>query len=227
MDFVRYSGTFSLPVSTGDLNVQHSSITASADLTWLGAPSADFLERADGEFHVAMEEGALLDIDPGTGRILGIVSIAALPRRLALDFSDVFDDGLAFDTLQGDFTIDDGNAYTCNLGLEGSVADVGVVGRTGFEGRDYDQLAVIRPHVSNLLALGGTVVGGPAVGGAMLIFSQIFRKPLSFLGESYYQVSGQWDAPDVRRIQGAELNVAPLRNCDAFLSESITETLKE
>ena len=202
-------------------------IKASADITWLGSPSADFLERADGEFHVAMEEGALLDIDPGTGRILGIVSIAALPRRLALDFSDVFDDGLAFDTLQGDFTIDAGNAYTCNLGLEGSVADVGVVGRTGFEGKDYDQLAVIRPHVSNLFALGGTVVGGPAVGAAVLIFSQIFRKPLSVLGESYYQITGGWDDPDVRRIQGDELNVAPLRNCDAFLSESITETLKE
>jgi len=202
-------------------------ITASADITWRGSPSADFLERADGEFHVAMNEGALLDIEPGTGRILGVVSIAALPRRLALDFSDVFDDGLAFDTLQGDFTIDDGNAYTCNLGLEGSVADMGVVGRTGFEGKDYDQLAVIRPHMSNLLALGGTVVGGPAVGGAMLIFSQIFRKPLSFLGESYYQITGAWDEPDIKRIQGDELNVAPLRNCDAFLLESITETLKE
>ena len=202
-------------------------IKASADLTWLGPPSADFLERAEGEFSVAMEEGALLDIDPGTGRILGVVSVAALPRRLALDFSDVFDDGLAFDSLQGDFTVDDGNAYTCNLGLEGSVADLGVVGRSGFETRDYDQLAVIRPHVSNLFALGGTVVGGPAVGGAMLIFSQIFRKPLSFLGESYYRVTGGWDAPDVKRIQGDDLDVAPLRNCESFLSESITETLKE
>lgn len=202
-------------------------VKASAELTWRGAPSADFLQRADGKFQVAMEEGALLNIDPGTGRILGVVSLAALPRRLALDFSDVFDDGLAFDTLQGDFTIDDGNAYTCNLGLEGSVADLGVVGRAGFEGTDYDQLAVIRPHMSNLLALGGTVVGGPGVGAAMLIFSQIFRKPLSILGESYYRITGQWDDPDVRRIQGDELDVAPLRNCETFLSESITETLKE
>ena len=102
-----------------------------------------------------------------------------------------------------------------------------MVGRSGFETRDYDQLAVIRPHVSNLLAVGGTVVGGPAVGGAMLIFSQIFRKPLSFLGESYYRVTGGWDAPDVQRIQGDDLDVAPLRNCESYLSESITETLKE
>ena len=202
-------------------------ITASANLTWLGAPSGDFLHRADGEFHVAIEEGALLDLEPGTGRILGVVSIAALPRRLSLDFSDVFDDGLAFDTLRGDFTIDDGNAYTCNLGLEGSVADLGVVGRAGLENEDYDQLAVIRPHVSNLFAVGGTVVGGPAVGAAMLIFSQIFRKPLSMLGESFYRISGNWDDPAVEPIQGDELDVAPLRDCEAFLSESITETLKE
>ena len=61
----------------------------------------------------------------------------------------------------------------------------------------------------------------------MLIFSQIFRKPLSMLGESFYRISGNWDDPDVEPIQGDELDVAPLRDCEAFLSESITETLKE
>lgn len=203
------------------------SVTASGDLTWLGGPSDDFLERADGNFTIRMEEGSLLAVDPGGGRLLGVLSIAALPRRLSFDFSDVFDEGLAFDTLQGDFTVDDGHAYTCNLGLEGSVADLGIVGRAGFEARDYDQLAVVRPHVSNLLAVGGTVVGGPVAGAAMLLFSQIFHKPLSTLGESYYRVTGPWDDSIVEQITGTALDVAPLRNCEAYLSDAITESLKE
>jgi len=143
------------PVITGE------SIHASGDLTWLGGPRSDFLQRADGTFTMSLKDGSLLDVDPGGGRILGVLSVAALPRRLLFDFSDVFDDGLNFDSIKGDFTVDDGNAYTCNLGMEGSVADMGIVGRAGFEARDYDQLAVVRPHVSNLLAVGGTVVAVP------------------------------------------------------------------
>ncbi len=207
--------------------IEGKSVVASGDLTWLGGPSDDFLERADGQFVIRMEEGSLLAVDPGGGRLLGVLSLAALPRRLSFDFSDVFDEGLSFDSLKGDFTVDDGHAYTCNLGLEGSVADMGIVGRAGFERRDYDQLAVVRPHVSNLLAVGGTVVGGPVAGAAMLLFSQIFRKPLSTLGESYYRVTGPWDDPGVAQISGSDLEFAPLRNCEAYLDDAITESLKE
>jgi|GEM_PF-618509 len=207
--------------------IEGKSIAASADLTWLGGPSEDFLQRADGKFSLRMKDGSVLAVSPGSGRILGVLSLAALPRRLSLDFSDVFDDGLGFDTLKGDFTVDDGNAYTCNLGLEGSVADMGIVGRAGLEARDYDQLAVVRPHVSNLLAVGGAVVGGPVVGAAMLLFSQIFHKPLSTLGESYYRVTGSWDDPAIEQIHGSDLDVAPLRNCKAYLADAITESLKD
>jgi len=207
--------------------IDGKSIVASGDLIWLGGPSGDFLQRADGTFTISMKDGSLLAVDPGGGRILGVLSLAALPRRLSFDFSDVFDEGLGFDTLKGDFTVDDGNAYTCNLGMEGSVADMGIVGRAGMGARDYDQLAVVRPHVSHLLAVGGTVVGGPVVGAAMLLFSQIFHKPLSTLGESYYRVTGSWDDPTVEQIRGNDLDVAPLRNCEAYLADAITESLKE
>ena len=128
--------------------IEGESVAANADLSWTGAPNAEFLYRADGRFSVDMQKGALLSLEPGGGRLLGILSVTALPRRLALDFRDVTDEGLRFDTLRGDFTLDTGNVYTCNLGLEGSVADMGIVGRTGLRDEDYDQLAVVRPHVS-------------------------------------------------------------------------------
>ena len=202
-------------------------VQATADLKWLGPPAADFLTRADGTFGLQMEKGAVLSLEPGGGRLLGILSVTALPRRLALDFSDVVDEGLSFDRLKGDFTVDDGNFYTCNLGLEGSVADMGIVGRTGIEFEDYDQIAVVRPHVSNLLAIGGAVVAGPVVGAAMLLFSQIFRDPLSQLGESYYRVTGGWDDPIVEQIQRSELDATPLKNCEEYLGQAVTESLKE
>jgi len=61
----------------------------------------------------------------------------------------------------------------------------------------------------------------------MLLFSQIFHKPLSTLGESYYRVTGSWDDPAVEQIRGNDLDVTPLRNCKKYLSDAITESLKE
>lgn len=191
------------------------------DLTWPGPPSGDFLDHANGTLNVLMEDGALLQLEPGGGRLLGVLSVAALPRRLSLDFSDVFDEGLGFDKLQGDFILNNGNAYTCNLSLEGSVADLGIVGRAGIATEDYDQLAVVRPHVSNVLAIGGTVVGGPAVGAAMLLFAEIFKKPLSTLGESYYHVAGSWEDPEITRLQGDELDLEPIRNCEQNMAAEV------
>ncbi|MFQ5635009.1 MAG: YhdP family protein, partial [Gammaproteobacteria bacterium] len=202
--------------------IEGKAVTAAADLAWAGAPDSGFLYRAEGGFSVDMKNGAVLPLEPGGGRLLGVLSVTALPRRLALDFRDVTDEGLGFDTLHGDFTLDKGNVYTCNLGVEGSVADMGIVGRAGLESEDYDQLAVVRPHVSNLFALGGAVVAGPAAGAAMLLFSQIFRKPLSQLGESYYRVTGSWDNPEIVRLQGSDVDLTPLKNCETYVEDALT-----
>jgi uncharacterized protein YhdP len=207
--------------------IEGESVAATADLTWDGGPDRDFLYRADGRFSVDLKDGTVTSLEPGGGRLLGVLSVTALPRRLALDFRDVTDEGLAFDSLRGDFTVDDGNVYTCNLGLEGNVADMGIVGRAGLSAEDYDQLAVVRPHVSNLFALPATVVGGPAAGAAILLFSQIFRKPLSQLGESYYRVTGSWEDPQVKQLAGSEVDVTPLRNCEAYLEAALAKSLSE
>ena len=87
----------------------------------------------------------------------GLLSISALPRRLALDFRDVFNRGLVFDDINADFVIVDGNAYTDNLKLTGPVAEIGLIGRTGLRDRDYRQQAIVTAEPGKVL---------PTVGGA-------------------------------------------------------------
>ncbi|HHQ15008.1 MAG TPA: hypothetical protein ENK16_08250, partial [Chromatiales bacterium] len=196
---------------------------ASVDLSWPGPPAENFLAHASGSLHMEVRDGSLVELEPGGGRLLGILSVTSLPRRLSLDFRDVFDQGFSFDVLQGDFSVNDGQAFTCNLGIEGPVADMGIVGRTGLRDRDYDQLAVVRPHVSNVLVIGGAVVAGPAVGAAALLISQIFRKQLSQLGESYYEITGPWENPSVERVQHSDVDSSRFKDCERYLSELIPE----
>jgi len=125
------------------------------------------------------------------------MSFTALPRRLSLDFSDVFISGFGYDQIVGDFRLVNGNAYTCNLTLIGPAADVGIVGRAGLLSRDYDQVAIVSTNVSNTLPVAGFFLGGPQIAAALLVFAQVFRKPLKDMGQVFYSVEGSWDDPGI------------------------------
>ena len=170
------------------------------DLSWSGGPSEKMLETLDGEVKVRIGAGRLEEVKPGAGRVFGLLSVAALPRRLALDFRDVFGKGFAFDKIQGTFTIIDGNTYTCDLSLESPAADIGIVGRAGLVTRDYEQSAVVSASFGNALPVAGALVAGPQVAAALLIFSQIFKKPLQEATQVYYGIGGTFDEPDIQSI---------------------------
>ena len=193
------------------------------DLFWPGGPSENFPTIAGGRVVINLKKGHVLPVEPGgSGRLLGLLSIATLPRRLGLDFSDVTDEGLAFDQVDGEFRFDNGTAFTCNLTLDGPATDLGVVGQVSFPNRTYNQVAVARPHVTDVLAL-GAVAGGPVIGGAVVLVSQIFRKSLSSFGESYYRVSGSWDKPEVLKVQRNDVDLRPFSDCERYYAEMLRQ----
>ncbi len=171
-----------------------------ADLWWPGGPSADVLRTLNGTLKINLEDGRLRDIEPGAGRMLGLLSVAQLPRRLALDFRDVTDEGLAFDSIKGDFELRAGNAYTQNLLVRGAAVDMGIVGRTGLATEDYDQTIVVSGNPSGPLAVAGALAAGPVIGAGVLVLSQLFKDQLQGLTRAYYHVGGPWAAPVVTRI---------------------------
>jgi len=181
------------------------------DLNWAGAPTAEALAQATGHVQLALEKGQVIGVKPGgAGRVLGLGSIAALPRRLSLDFSDLTDKGLAFDSVHGDFDLRDGNAYTENVLLKGPAAEIGLIGRVGLKNKDYDQTAVITGSVGNSLSIpvAGALVGGPVGFAAVLLFTQVFKQPLKGLARGYYRITGSWDNPTVERIKSADAAAA-------------------
>ena len=180
-----------------DVGIQSESLDAQFDVSWSGGPREDFLASLGGTVNVRIGTGQLDEVEPGAGRVFGLMSIVALPRRLSLDFRDVFDRGFGFDEITGTFRLDDGQAYTCDLSLKGPAADVGIVGRTGLVAKDYDQAAVVSANVGNTLPVVGAVVAGPQVAAALLIFSQIFKKPLQEMGQIYYGIEGDWSDPAI------------------------------
>jgi uncharacterized protein (TIGR02099 family) len=181
------------------------------NLSWVGAPTEDALSQAAGHVQLSLDKGQIVGLNPGAGRVLGLTSVAALRRRLALDFSDLTDKGLAFDTVRGDFDLREGSAYTENLLVKGPAAEIGLIGRVGLKNKDYDQTAVVTGSVGNSLPL-AALAGGPVVGAAVLLFTQVFKQPLKGLARGYYRITGSWDNPIVERIKSAD---APAASAEA------------
>ncbi len=91
--------------------------------------------------------------------------------------------------------------------VKGPAAEIGLIGRVGLKNKDYDQTAVVTGNVNSSLPL-AAFAAGPVIGGAVLIFTQVFKQPLKGLARGYYRITGNWDNPTVERIKSADAAAA-------------------
>jgi uncharacterized protein YhdP len=173
---------------------------ATVQISWPGPPGSPDLEGLKGRVALKVTSGRIVDLEPGAGRIFGLLSVQALPRRLLLDFRDLFLKGFTFDEITGRFRIDEGDAYSDDLVVRGPAAAMKVIGRTGLARRDYDQLVTVNPNVTGSLPLAGWAVGGPTVGAVILFFQRMLGDEVNENSGIHYRVTGNWDAPKVVRI---------------------------
>ncbi|MBX6420604.1 MAG: TIGR02099 family protein [Nevskia sp.] len=167
-------------------------------LSWPQNPDGLALAQAQGTVRLEVEKGTLRAVEPGAGRVLGLLNLYALPRRLTFDFRDVVSKGLSFDTLTGSFKLADGQAQTDDLEIVAPSMKMEMRGRIGLATRDYDQHVTVYPDVSTAVTVGATLLGGPIGGGVALLAQEIFNKPFSKLSRFSYHVTGSWDNPQIK-----------------------------
>ena len=172
------------------------------DARWDGSPYDWSLRKVEGSMNIDLDEGRIRDIDPGkVGRIFGLLSLRAIPRRLSLDFSDLFKKGFTFDSIRGNFSIDQGNAYTNNLVVKSPAGLIVIAGRIGLTDEDYDQTLVYTPTLSGSFAVAGAVAGGPLGAAIAVITEKLFRKQISRVTKYEYTVTGTWEKPVITKIK--------------------------
>jgi uncharacterized protein YhdP len=178
---------------------------------WPGSPGSFRLDRFDGNLRVDVGAGRLLDVEPGTGRFIGLVSIAEIPRRLTFDFSDFFEKGFAFNGMNGDFEFKDGDARTANLRIDGPAAEINVSGTTALAAREYDQRVEVLPKAGGVLPAIGAVTGGPAGAALGAVAQAVLQVPLKQATRTVYSVQGPWAEPDVDVVERGPRRTSPNR----------------
>ncbi len=174
--------------------------------SWPSSPMNFNRRDLMGQMLLDVGSGELKDVEPGAaGRIFGLLSLTAIPRRLSLDFSDLFGSGFGFVSITGRFDFANGLATTNNLKMRGDSALVSVTGPINIIDRTYDQTVQITPSVASTLPLAGAVAGGPiglGVGTALFIVdklaSNLFGKEIVDIITYRYRLTGPWDAPEMK-----------------------------
>ena len=194
-DLGRMLGAFGYPgLVSGGTTLAH------IDGSWAGPPSAFSLATLDGSMKVQVVDGSILDVNPGVGRLFGLFSIRELPRRLSLDFGDIFGSGFAFNRIEGNFAFADGNARTRDLGIDGPAAAISLRGRTGLRARDYDQEVIVTPRVGGALPVVGALAGGPVGAAAGLAVQGLIGKGLNRAAAVHYRITGSWAEPTIELL---------------------------
>ena len=170
--------------------------------SWPGSPGAFSMATMSGTLKADIGEGRLPNVEPGgSGRILGLLSLAEIPRRLSLDFSDFFSKGFSFNTVRGDFSFNEGIAHTDNLHIEGPAAEIRISGAADLRNQQYDQRVEVLPKAGSMLPALGMLAGGPIGAAVGAVAQAVLRKPLKQTTRTVYRVTGPWSKPKVDVIE--------------------------
>lgn len=172
----------------------------SGTLGWTGSLEDFDLHTLEGDLELSARQGQFLKVDPGAGRLIGVLSLQSLPRRISLDFRDVFSQGFAFDEITGRVHIERGSAYTRDLRMNGPAAKISMSGVVNLPAETQNLKVQIQPRLEDTVAVAGALLGGPAVGLGALLANKVLKNPLGQAVGFEYEVSGTWAEPVIRKV---------------------------
>lgn len=179
--------------------------TLEGPLNWKGSPARFDIPTLMGQLKLEAKDGRFQEIEPGVAKLLGILSLQALPKRATLDFRDVFSKGFSFDRISANVNINTGIADTQNFLMQGSAARVAMHGQVDLAGETQNLIVKVTPSLSEGIAIAGAIVN-PAIGVAALIAQKALKDPFSKIASFDYSVTGSWADPIIKRISKAPLD---------------------
>lgn len=182
--------------------VRHGTATLDGKVSWSGAPTSIDYPSLSGSLTLDAAKGQFNRLEPGVGRLLGVLSLQSLSRRVTLDFRDVFSDGFAFDSISGSMKVARGVMSTDDLRIRGPSARVQMEGETNLAAETQDLHVTVQPTLSEGVALGAAIVN-PIAGAAALVAQKVLKDPIEKMFAYEYSVSGSWSDPQVSKVASA------------------------
>ncbi|MEY4766975.1 MAG: hypothetical protein RI907_3648 [Pseudomonadota bacterium] len=186
--------------------VQGGKGNLTGQISWQGSPLEPDPLSMLGDIRIKISEGQFLKVDPGMAKLLGVLSLQSLPRRLTLDFRDLFEQGFAFDGIDGDVAVGQGMARTRNLRMRGVTAVVLMEGEADLARETQDIHVFVVPEINAGGASLAYAAINPVVGLGTFVAQWLLRKQVAAAGTQEFRVSGPWSDPTVEKLQLKDLD---------------------
>lgn len=181
--------------------VRNGSAVLGGELEWRGIPTRIDYPSLNGAFRVDARNGRFSRLEPGVGRLLGVLSLQALPRRLKLDFSDVFSEGFAFDSLGGNVSLHSGVLGSEDFEISGPAARIWIAGSANLLDETQDIKVVVQPTLSESVAVGAAAgLINPVAGVVAYLAQKVLSDPIERMFAYGYAITGTWADPQVEKL---------------------------
>lgn len=186
--------------------IESERLRMAAALDWVGSPMAFNTSTLNGALTLRLDDGHLVTNQQQSGalKLFGAFNTGAIGRRLALDFSDLYQPGVSFDTLQAKASIKDGVLTLQEpMLIDGTGSKFLIAGQTDLSQQVLDMNLVATFPITSSLPLVAIAAGlAPPVAGAIFVTDRLIGDKLARFTSARYDVSGTWDKPklDIKNV---------------------------
>ena len=181
--------------------VRGPSFDVDYDLHWRNPPWQPDEASLNGILKARLGKGEITDLSTGhAGQILRLLSFDTLLRKLRFDFSDTFNEGFYFDSIQSTAWIKEGVLHTDETLVDGLEADIAMKGSVDLVRRELDMEAVVAPEISATVGVAAAFAVNPIVGAAVFAASKVLGPLWSKVSILRYHITGPVDKPQINEV---------------------------
>ncbi len=179
--------------------IQKAPFKLDMDLAWQGSPWGMRVRSLNGNLKTKVDKGVISGLG-GAAKFLGMFSFDSIVRRLQLDFSDIFDEGLAFSSIKGDGKIENGVFVTNNLVVDSISGDMHLKGMVNLNKQLIDAEVSFYPDFTSGLPAISAFAVAPQTALYVLAVTTVIAPVVEVISKVTYGIKGSLNDPEVKEV---------------------------
>ncbi|SGY96725.1 YhdP family protein [Moritella viscosa] len=177
-------------------------------LAWQDQPFNIDGDSLSGHATIITKAGRISNVSDKGTRFLSVLSLQSLVKRLSLDFSDVYNDGLPYSSMQASLQIADGAIHNRDFLLNSSSGKITGSGYLDLVTRTINYNLSFFPDVTSSLPVLTAFAVTPTTALAVFALSKILEPVLEVITELKFNVSGDFDNPVFTEVKRNKKQIA-------------------